>query len=116
MDQLDRFLGHSAAALQVQARRLDLIASNIANAATPNYRARDIDFAAALSTAGAASGRARPVEAFRVPMLPARDGNTVEMATEQIAFAEAGLRYRTSLGFLGSRIGTLMSALKGDGA
>jgi flagellar basal-body rod protein FlgB len=50
---------------------------------------------------------------YRAALVPSMDGNTVEMATEQAAFAENAVKYRASLGFLTSRIQTIMSALKG---
>lgn len=109
----DNLFGIHAKALQVRALRMDVLASNIANAATPHFKARDIDFAKALSLAE----QGRSVEsamAFRVPLQPSLDGNTVEMATEQTAFAENALAYRSSLAFLNGRIGTLSRALKGE--
>ena len=128
-DRLDRFLGVQAQALQLRSQRLQLLASNIANAATPGYRARDLDFSAVFgrqkddlplsrTTAGhldpgAATGRAEL--RYRRPVQPSMDGNTVELATEQIAFAETAVRYRSTLAFLDGRIATLKSALKGDG-
>ena len=51
---------------------------------------------------------------YRVPLQPSLDGNTVELATEQTAFAENALAYRSSLSFLQGRIGTLSRALKGE--
>lgn len=111
MDLIDAQLGIHATALQLRARRLELLASNIANAATPGYKARDLDFRTALASAEA--GRpATPVQ-FRVPVQNALDGNTVELATEQLQFAENSVQYRTTLAFLNGRIGTLMAAIKG---
>ncbi|PZN93451.1 MAG: flagellar basal body rod protein FlgB [Alphaproteobacteria bacterium] len=116
-DFLDRQLGQPAAALRLRAQRLDLIASNIANAATPGYKARDLDFKAALAEAGAAgvTGQFGATQAirYRVPVQASLDGNTVELATEQTAFAENAIDYRASLSFLSGRIQTLMAALKG---
>ena len=51
---------------------------------------------------------------YRVPLQPSLDGNTVELVTEQTAFAENALAYRSSLAFLQSRVGTLTRALKGE--
>ncbi len=109
----DPLFGIHATALQVRAQRMAMLASNIANAATPNYKARDLDFSSALSLAERGqdvSGAAR----YRVPLQPSLDGNTVEMAAEQTAFAENALAYRSSLAFLNGRIGTLSRALKGE--
>ncbi|WP_426164911.1 flagellar basal body rod protein FlgB [Sandarakinorhabdus sp. DWP1-3-1] len=111
-DFLDRQLGQPAAALRLRAQRLDLIASNIANAATPGYKARDLDFKAALAAAEG-SGNTSGAIRYRVPVQASLDGNTVELATEQTAFAENAIDYRASLSFLGGRIQTIMAALKG---
>lgn len=114
---LDRQFGIHADALRVRSQRLDLIASNIANAATPGYKARDIDFRAALDGAragldGARTGLNTAIR-YRIPLQTSLDGNTVELATEQTAFAENAVNYRASLSFLSGRIQTLMSAIKG---
>ncbi len=129
MDRLDQFFGVHGQALQLRSERLGLIASNIANAATPNYKARDLDFAAALSNEGGVglmrtnSGHIAPPNTgpgdgpairYRQPLQPSLDGNTVELATEQLQFAETALRYRSTLGLLNSRIQGLTSALKGE--
>ena len=109
----DRALGIHATALQLRNQRMMLLASNIANAATPNFKARDLDFSAALD----AAKRGQPMEAairYRVPVQPSLDGNTVEMATEQTAYAENAMAYRTSLTFLNGRINTLSRAMKGE--
>jgi len=109
----DNLFGIHAKALQVRALRMDVLASNIANAATPHFKARDIDFTKALSLAERGQSTDSAV-AFRIPLQPSLDGNTVEMATEQTAFAENALAYRSSLAFLNGRIGTLSRALKGE--
>jgi flagellar basal-body rod protein FlgB len=103
---LDQQLGIHADALRLRSQRLDIIASNIANAATPGYKARDLDFRAALDGAHDALR-------YRVPVQTSLDGNTVELATEQTAFAENAVNYRATLSFLTGRIQTLMAALKG---
>ncbi len=103
---LDQQLGIHADALRLRSQRLDIIASNIANAATPGYKARDLDFRAALDGANDALR-------YRIPVQTSLDGNTVELATEQTAFAENAVNYRASLSFLTGRIQTLMAALKG---
>lgn len=105
--------GIHAAALELRSQRLGLIASNIANAATPGYKARDLDFASALKAREAGvdpSGALR----YRVPVLPSMDGNTVEMPTEQTAFAETAVAYQATLGFIRGRVETLTRALKGE--
>ncbi len=103
---LDQQLGIHANALKLRAQRLDIIASNIANAATPGYKARDLDFRAALDGA-------QNTMRYRVPVQTSLDGNSVELATEQTAFAENAVNYRATLSFLSGRIQTIMAALKG---
>lgn len=105
--------GVHAQALHLRHQRMTMIASNIANAATPGYKARDLDFAASLAAAETGGGAA-PAIRYRVPVQPSLDGNTVELATEQTAFAENAARYRSSLAFLSGRISTLSRALKGE--
>jgi flagellar basal-body rod protein FlgB len=126
---MDQFFGVHGQALQLRSARMGLIASNIANAATPNYKARDLDFAAALAdergpqlartsrghlpALGTGPGEDAAVR-YRQPLQPSLDGNTVELATEQLQFAQTALRYRSTIGILTSRIQGLTSALKGD--
>jgi flagellar basal-body rod protein FlgB len=109
----DTMFGIHATALSLRQQRMAVLASNIANAATPNYKARDLDFAAALASAEQGQSPEGALR-FRVPTQPSLDGNTVELATEQTAFAENALAYRSSLAFLQSRISTLSRALKGE--
>ena len=108
-DLLDRQFGVHADALRLRAQRLDVLASNIANAATPGFKARDMDFRAALD------GASNTLK-FRVPVQQSLDGNTVELATEQTAFAQNAIRYRTTLSFLTGSIQTMMAAIKGGEA
>ncbi len=104
-------------ALALRSQRLSLLAGNIANAATPGYKARDIDFEKALSVAEAGGSTAdalKSASGFRVPLFTALDGNTVELSSEQTLFAENALAYRTTLSFLEGRINTLTRAWKGE--
>jgi flagellar basal-body rod protein FlgB len=101
--------GIHGTALKVRAERMAVLASNIANAATPGYKARDLDFRAMLD--GASESAALR---YRIPTQPSLDGNTVELAAEQTAFTENALAYRSSLAFLNGRIATLSRALKGE--
>lgn len=105
--------GIDATALTLREERMSLLASNIANAATPGFKARDLDFGAAMKAAEHGEDVANTIR-FRVPVQSSLDGNTVELSTEQTAFAENALGYRTSLSFLQSRIATLSRALKGE--
>ncbi len=114
---LDRQFGIHASALALRSERMAMIASNIANAATPGFKARDLDWKAALAQAGAGlppAAAATAAARYRVPVQASLDGNTVELATEQTKFAENALQYRASLSFLTSRIQTMMSALRGE--
>jgi len=105
--------GIHGTALTLRAQRMSMLASNIANAATPGYKARDLDFGTALRAATTGGDTASAVR-YRVPLQPSLDGNTVEMATEQTEFAENAVAYRTTLAFLNGRINTLSRALKGE--
>lgn len=113
----ESIFGIHAAALELRSQRMGLIASNIANASTPGYKARDIDFAAALKAqSGGADidNAAAGATLYRVPVMPSLDGNTVEMGTEQTAFAENAVGYSATLSFIRGRVDTLTRAMKGD--
>ena len=128
MGVIDQFLNGSATALSLRQKRLEILGSNIANAATPNFKARDIDFASAdknatsggdlVTTAsnhiGFAGQGLEPSSLYRVPVSPSLDGNTVELHIEQVQFAENATRYEATLQFLNGRIRTLRSALRGE--
>ncbi len=104
-------------ALELRSQRMGLIASNIANAGTPGYKARDIDFAAALKASQTGASAGKPGEAavlYRQPAMPSLDGNTVELASEQVAFAENAVGYSATLSFIRSRVENLTRALKGE--
>ncbi|RYD97656.1 MAG: flagellar basal body rod protein FlgB [Sphingomonadales bacterium] len=112
----DSLFGVHGAALQVRSQRMGVLASNIANASTPGYKAKDIDFQTALASAGTESidGAIDNATLYRVPLQPSADGNTVELATEQTAFAENAVAYQTTLAFLNGRINTITRALRGE--
>ncbi len=128
----ERAFGAHEQALQVQSRRSATLANNIANADTPGYKARDIDFRQALRNAmGGNSGfelartdarhfsgesRYLSTEAqYRVPMQPdTGDGNTVDANVEQAAFAQNAMQYQTSMTFLNSKIRSLLTAIRGE--
>ena len=117
-----------ANALNLRAKRNEILASNIANAATPNFKARDIDFSKALQDRmdiGPVSvsserhfkfytGTGDEGAQFRQSVSPSQDGNTVELHVEQMQFSENVMRYQTSLEFLNRKFSGLMSAIKGD--
>lgn len=133
MLDINAHLGVHAKALQVRATRAELIANNLANADTPDYKARDIDFRAALANTGASQGGVQltttrgnhlggtgagaansAAEQYRVPLTPSLDGNSVDVQVEQAAFAENSVRYQATLTFLNSRLRGLMTAITGQ--
>ncbi|MEE4451860.1 flagellar basal body rod protein FlgB [Novosphingobium resinovorum] len=104
-------------ALELRSQRMGLIASNIANAGTPGYKAKDIDFSAAIRAAdkGAdADQAAKGAELYRVPVMPSLDGNTVELQNEQLAFSENAVGYSATLDFIRGRVDTVKRALRGE--
>jgi flagellar basal-body rod protein FlgB len=115
----DALFGIHGKALEIRSQRMSMLASNIANAATPGFKARDIDFTKALDAAsGAQSGGLQQAVddnvGYRVPMETSLNGNTVELPVEQTQFAENAVGYKTTLQFLQGRVDTVMQALKGD--
>ena len=128
MNEIKQKLNMLGAALSLRAKRNEILASNIANAATPNYKARDIDFETEIKkyqkegpikvTNEEHISIQKPVAPgkvqFRQNINPSLDGNTVELAVEQLQFAENSMRYQSTLSFLGGKINTLMSAIKGE--
>ncbi|OUD10987.1 flagellar basal-body rod protein FlgB [Marivivens niveibacter] len=122
-------LGIHTEALVLRGKRNDLLASNIANAATPGYKARDIDFDSVLASQTQMGGNLRTSAdrhmsistvhgpdqtGYRVPTQPSLDGNTVDMAVEQMEFSENTVRYQTSLELLNRRISGLMNVIRGE--
>ena len=128
MDSIKKQLTFFGSALNIRNKRNDIIASNIANAATPNYKARDLDFNMEMSrhlkkgklsiTDEKHIPLMRPVShkgvSYREPLQQSLDGNTVELAVEQMEFSENSIRYSTTLSFLNSKISGLMSAIRGE--
>ncbi|MFQ5610456.1 MAG: flagellar basal body rod protein FlgB [Woeseiaceae bacterium] len=124
-------LSQHETALKFRALRNRVLTTNIANADTPNFKARDFEFAAALeeaqgNTLRMAGTNARHIGTdphtltvstqqlkYRVPTQPSLDGNTVETDVEQAAFAENALQYRASLAFLDGSIRSIRYAIKG---
>ncbi len=124
--QIGSILDKQAQGLYFHAQRAELLAANIANAETPGYKARDVDFRSALRAAGAGDvvkSHARHMSGgdrfaanilYRKVAQSSINGNTVDMPQEQTAYAENALRYQTSLRFLDGKIKGLMLALRGD--
>ena len=127
--KLDDAFGIHEEALRVRARRSEVLASNLANADTPGYKARDFDFQAMLRKeiqnpvrlAATHQGHiqndpgivASTQMAYRVPQQASLDGNTVEAEREQTEFSANAMRYQASLRFLDGRIKGLLTAIKG---
>jgi len=116
-------------AMLLRAKRTEVLASNLANADTPNYKARDFNVDSLLREAEAPQVRLRLTHVshlsptsdplseqllYRVPHQASLDGNTVEEHIEQAKFAENALRYQASLRFLNGKISDLMLALRGE--
>jgi flagellar basal-body rod protein FlgB len=128
--KLDNALGIHEQALQLKARRAEVLAGNIANADTPGYKARDFDFQGILrqqmpQTAPMQVTNARHIQpdyslldpaalAYRVPLQPSLDGNTVDTHLEHTAYAANALEYQASLRFLSGNIQKLKTAIKGQ--
>ena len=112
LGKLDNHLRFNELALNLRSTRQSVLASNIANADTPNYKARDIDFAAELRTAESSGGGnvpTAPMRAlYREPVQQSLDGNTVEMDAERAQFADNTVRYEAALRFLNGQIKTLL--------
>lgn len=131
----DPLFGIHAHALDVWQRRAEAIAGNLANADTPDYKARDVDFRKVLAEAGSADGNLQLAApdagqiggdgnatsgniplAWRVPMQPSMDGNTVDTQVEQAAYAANSVHYQASLTFITAQIQMLRTAITGGGS
>jgi len=131
----DKALGVHEQALMLRAQRNGILATNIANADTPNFKARDIDFSAAMANLQSGSSSTVSLQAtqpghigttsgnslsplgaqlqYRLPQQPSLDGNTVEAHIEEAAYADNAVRYQASLQFLGSKFASLKSVISG---
>jgi flagellar basal-body rod protein FlgB len=127
----DNIFGIHEQALLLHGQRVGILANNLANADTPNYKARDIDFAAVLGSTDEQmpltvsvthAAHITPLDAelpsgelkYRNPYQASLDGNTVEMPVEQAAFSENNVRYQASLQFINGRIAQLQLAITGQ--
>ncbi|PAV48772.1 flagellar basal body rod protein FlgB [Pseudomonas sp. HAR-UPW-AIA-41] len=129
----DKALGIHEKALNFRAQRAEVLANNIANADTPNFKARDLDFSAVLAEqaqqreSGMRMQRtheqhfalegvelADPALRFRSPMHAALDQNSVDMQQEQARYAENAVQFQASFTFLNSKFKGLMGALRGE--
>lgn len=136
IDKLSGYLDHHQEALSLRHERQKVLANNIANADTPNYKARDFDFSAELDRAMESGGSGRegglsltttsarhiPAQAsggsgvqdllYRVPEQPSLDGNTVDMDRERAAFADNAARYQANTTILTSKIQGIKGAMQ----
>ena len=129
MKVLDGALGIHEQALSVRSRRLEVLAQNIANADTPGYKARDVDFKHVLADVSRSDSAMRTTQSehfkigehinadgirYRTPFNTSFDGNTVEMSVEQAQYGKAAADYQATLNFLESRVSGIRKALRGD--
>jgi flagellar basal-body rod protein FlgB len=133
IDRIGEDFNFYQTAIGLRQQRQEVLAANIANADTPNYKARDMDFSAALQDAvgermrlpdtqlALTAARHIPAKAvspdpaqllYRQPLQPSMDGNTVDMNVERVQFADNTLRYQSSLTVISQRIKTMMAALQ----
>jgi flagellar basal-body rod protein FlgB len=134
IDKADGLYGMHSQALAVWQKRAEVISSNLANADTPDYLARDVDFRQALKAAqGGAEGGALQMAAtapghiggnpppfggiatlaYRIPTQPSMDGNTVDTQVEQASFAGNAVHYQASLNFITGSIKEMRTAITG---
>ena len=124
---ISSYLGVHATALPLREQRMQLIASNLSNADTPNYKAQDLEFQSVLENAvrqnapGASQTERVPgtldlaAQIFERPgVQPSLDGNTVDADTERAAYGRAALEYRASLSFIESKVRTMLTAITGQ--
>ena len=132
MSVIDRAFSIHDDAMQIRSRRSSILAANIANADTPNYKSRDMDFSAMMKQfqtgndsgfnmsrtnehhLSASSTQANPNIKYRNPLNASLDGNTVDMHAEQARFSQNAVEYQTSLTLLSGKIKGLMLAIKGQ--
>ena len=128
----DSALGIHDDALALRARRAEVLANNIANADTPNFKARDLDFASVLAGETSSQYSLSLVQTetghqdeflspdtaadllFRTPNQPSVDGNTVEVQEEMARYSDNAIRYQASFQFLNSKFQGLVRAIKGE--
>jgi len=127
---LNTIFGVHDSALIYQSKRAEVLASNMANADTPGYKARDFNFKDVLSQLeggqpsnlktthskhiGLSTSPASVDLAYRIPTSSSLDGNTVDAKVEQAQYAENAMNYQTSLRFVNGKISSYLSALRGE--
>lgn len=138
VNKLDDALRFQQTALNLRAARQELLASNIVNADTPNYKAKDVNFASALQNALAGTAAELPAAKtssmhlqgnsgpsvpgtsimgapvmYRKPVQPSADGNTVDMDVERAQFADNALRYEANVMFVNAKLKEMLTAIQG---
>ncbi len=125
----DKFLGVHDDALLVRSKRTEILASNIANADTPGYKAQDIDFKQAMASAQSGDSKfklnttnSKHIDAkgssidgdikYRVNHQPSVDGNTVETQVEKTQFAKNALEYSFSLEMLNKKFSGIKKVMR----
>lgn len=132
LEQMTAKLDFHANALLLRSQRQQVIASNIANADTPGYVARDFDFAQALKNASGGLGGStvaatdarhmqvggghggKPDLAYTVQTQPSQDGNSVDLDRERASFVDNSVRYESTLRFINGHVKTMLSAITGQ--
>lgn len=127
MNMIDKTFEAPSRALAYRSQRMEILAKNIANADTPNFKAQDLDFHQLLKDAqGADLEMTRPGHTtqspdaglnglkYRVPYNTSFDGNTVELPVEQAKYGQYAADYQTTLSILEARIGGIRKALRGE--
>ncbi len=132
MSLIDRAFSIHDDAMILRSRRTSILAANIANADTPNYKARDLDFQSMmksiqvdrhdhLTMARTSDRHMAPSQSlpengikYRNPLQASLDGNTVDMHAEQARFSQNAFEYQTSLTMLNSKIRGMLYAIKGQ--
>ncbi len=127
---LDNAFGIHAKAMSLRTHRAEVLATNIANAETPNYLAKDFDFNAVLQSAAEGRSAMQSTNSnhiqtgdselmgqdlmYRLPEQPSIDGNTVELQTERAEFTKNAMQYQASVRFLNGKVSGLITAIRGE--
>ncbi len=125
---MNNIFGIHEQSLMLSSKRAQLIANNIANAETPGYLARDLDFKSVFNQSqtvqmsqtdaahhvGLFDGEGFSGLSYRIPLQPAQDGNTVDVQMEKSAYLDNAMHFQATMRFLNGRIQGLLSAIKGE--
>ncbi len=131
INKVDKAFNFHHTALNIRSARQELLSSNVANADTPNFKAKDIDFSSVLSNALSSDSKQTKLVTtsskhmqlgsdsilgsqvlYRVPLQPSADGNTVDMDSERTRFSNNSIKYDASLTFMSGQIRGLLSAIQ----